>query len=597
MSVPARQAGRSAGAWEPGTLVGRYMLLTPLAQGGMAEIWLARASGLQGFEKLVVIKRMDAALRSEPEYVEMFLTEARLAAQLSHPHVVQIYELGEQDDSMYIVMEYLDGENLAVVRRAAARCGQPMSDPLCVRLVSWAAEGLHYAHTRVGHDGQPLHIVHRDVSPQNLIATMDGNLKVVDFGIAKTLTQHTHSGKLKGKFAYMAPEQARGERVDARSDVFALGIVLFELVTKTRFLPKMGDTELLATIGGTAPLPRPRERRSDVPPRLEAVILKALEREREARFQSARDFHDALESWLQEAGRPINGGEVADYLHTVFADRIQARRQLIEKAMRTDFTASAAQSFDRLARAQSGIRGGLGAEQSNSVLAGAPKRHRWVMAVAALLLVSLGVGLTVAVRPAQEPSVVVQARPAVVVEAPKASPPVLLVETVPAGATVSVDGRELGPSPQRIENLTIGDHLVQATLAGHVSSERTVTLARAGERVVVQLAMLPEAPPKVDAPLEPEPPTPKESPRPVAAAKPKPKPKPKPAEQGKLTLKTTPWTTVYLGKQKLGDTPLINVPVPAGRQVLRLVNPEKKLDSSIEVEIVPNETTVKKLSL
>lgn len=564
------------------------MLLTPLAQGGMAEIWLARASGMQGFEKLVVIKRMDSALQHEPEYVEMFLTEARLAAQLSHPHVVQLYELGEQAGSLYLVMEYLDGENLAVVRRTGQKYGLPLLDHLSARLVSWAADGLHYAHTRVGHDGTPLKIVHRDVSPQNLIATMDGNLKIVDFGIARKLSQNTQSGKLKGKFAYMSPEQARGEPADPRSDVFALGIVLFELVTRTRFLPKLDDVTLLETMGGNDPLPRPRDRRPDVPPRLESVMMKALERRRETRFQSAREFHDALEGWLQETGLPSSSADVADYLRTVFARRIHDRRQLIESAMRAELTPGAAQSFDRLARAQGPDTGVTSDEQSRNTSGGlSPKRNLVLLGVAAVLLVGLSVGLTLALRPSDKPTMVVKARPAVVVESTvKPSPPVLVVETVPPGASITVDGKDAGPSPARLENLVPGEHLVQATLAGYQLSERVVSLSKPGERVVVQLSLLPVAPAK---------------PGPVAAA-PKPvahaaRPKPKPAERGALTLKTTPWTTVYLGKQKLGDTPLINVSLPAGRQVLRLVNAEKGLESSIEVEIVPNETTVKKLRL
>ncbi|MBL8914610.1 MAG: serine/threonine protein kinase, partial [Archangium sp.] len=176
----------------------------------MAEIWLARQTGLKGFAKLMVIKRMINALQDDPDSVEMFLTEARLAAQLTHPHVVQISELGDQGGSLYIVMEYLDGEDLAVVRRTGQKHGLPLLDHYAAKLVAMAAEGLHYAHTLVGLDGKPLRIVHRDVSPQNLIVTFDGSVKVVDFGIAKPASQMTNSGKLKGKLAYMSPEQARG---------------------------------------------------------------------------------------------------------------------------------------------------------------------------------------------------------------------------------------------------------------------------------------------------------------------------------------------------------------------------------------------------
>ncbi|MEW5741158.1 MAG: serine/threonine-protein kinase [Myxococcota bacterium] len=565
------------------------MLLAPLAQGGMAEIWLARQSGLKGFEKLVVIKRMTGALEADPEYVEMFLTEARLAAQLNHPNIVQIYELGEQSGSLYIVMEYLDGENLAVVRRNGQKVGLPLLDHHAARLIAWAADGLHYAHTKVGLDGNPLHIVHRDVSPQNLIATMDGSLKVVDFGIAKLASQNTTSGKLKGKFAYMSPEQARGEQVDARSDVFALGICLFELLTRTRFLGKLDDVQVLSTIAGTGALPRPSQRRADVPAALEDIVMKALVRKKEARFQSARELHDALEEWLRTTGAAASSNDVGDYLRTVFARRIHERRELIEAAMKAELTPNSAKSFAELAKAKGPDTGATSRSRAKTALP--PERRRplalvgGVVAVLVLAVV-LGVLLTRPALPEDadgegRKSKLLDTPPELTVKPPVVEAPqstVLVIDTVPRGATVTLDGKLRGEAPITLDGLPLGEHLVKASLDGHQDSQRTVTLARPGERLVVELALapLPQAP--------------------VAA--PKDKPRSRPAEApGKLTLKTTPWTTVYLGKQKLGDTPLIEVSVPSGKRVLRLVNPEKGLDSTIEVEILPGQTTVKKLSL
>ncbi|MCC6336163.1 MAG: serine/threonine protein kinase [Myxococcales bacterium] len=559
------------------------MLLAPLAQGGMAEIWLARQSGLKGFEKLVVIKRMTGALEADPEYVEMFLTEARLAAQLNHPNIVQIYELGEQSGSLYIVMEYLDGENLAVLRRAGQKVGLPVLDAHAARLIASAADGLHYAHVKVGLDGSPLHIVHRDVSPQNLIATMEGGLKVVDFGIAKLASQNTSSGKLKGKFAYMSPEQARGEQVDARSDVFALGICLFELLTRTRFLPKMDDVQLLSTIAGTGPLPRPSERRADVPPGLEAVVLKALVRKKEERFQSARELHDALEEWLRSTSAAASSNDVADYLRTVFARRIHERRQLIEAAMKAELTPNSARNFAALAKGKGPDTGATSRSRAKpSPSAGRGKGLALGGVVAALLLAVVAGAL--ALRPSssdEEVSTLLEPSPEggvkpPLVEAPAS--PVLILDTVPRGAAVVVDDKPRGQSPITLDGLSLGEHQVKVSLDGYQDSQRAVTLARPGERLVVELALAP-LPPAVPLPS-------KDRPRPRAEA-----------PQGKLTLKTTPWTTVYLGKQKLGDTPLIEVSIPAGKRVLRLVNPERGLESTIEVDIVSGETTVKKLSL
>ncbi|MGV3619890.1 MAG: protein kinase domain-containing protein [Archangium sp.] len=579
MSEPVSPTQTGVPQWETGTLVGRFTLLTPLAQGGMAEIWLARQSGLRGFEKLVVIKRMVSKLAVEPEYVEMFLTEARLAAGLSHANVVQIYELGEDEDGQpYIVMEYLDGEDLGVVRRTGQKHGKPLPDAYAVKLISLAAEGLHYAHTRVGHDGKPLHIVHRDISPQNLIATMDGGLKVVDFGIAKLTTAETHSGKLKGKIAYMSPEQARGEELDARADVFALGVVMFELLTRTRLAPKMNDLQLLEFMAGDAPFDDPRSRREDLPVDLEAIILRALTRKKEQRFQSARELQDALEAWLVSQQLPVTANDLRDWLRDVFARRIHERRQLIETAIHTDLTPSAAQNLASLAK-----RNPDTSSRSRSRTEDPKRPGKGLMiAVVGMALLVGAIGVAVwkhqhdeSLLPQALAAEVPQPTPqlAALTPPPKPVPPVLIIDTVPTGATLSISGTERGVAPLTLDDLGKGTFTIEAKLEGYVSSQRDVTLEHDGERVRIELALSPE-PVKAT---------------PVAVKK-------KAAAPGKLSLKTTPWTTVYLGKKKLGDTPLLNVSLPSGRQVLRLVTPDAR-EQSIEVDIRPNETTVKKLKL
>ena len=584
MASPETPSGPGVSSWEPGTPVGRFTLLTPLAEGGMAEIWLARQSGLKGFEKLVVIKRMVNTLNRDPEYIDMFLTEARLAAQLSHPNVVQIYELGEEAGSLYIVMEYLDGEDLSVVRRTGQKHGLPLLDHHAARLISMAAEGLHYAHTRTGIDGKPLGIVHRDVSPQNLIATFDGGLKVVDFGIAKLATEATNSGKLKGKLAYMSPEQARGEPLDGRSDVFSLGIVLFELVTRSRLLPRLNDLELLRVMGATDELPTPSERRDDLPAGLEPLILKMMKRKKEQRFQNAREVHDALEAWVRETGRVVSGGDLADYLRTVFARRIHDRRQLIETAMTTELTPSSAKHLSNMVARQAADTGSSASHSATRRRDGLRKRGPVVtLVVLSLMVVAIGAAVIkrmseAAQGPVDPPLPVVMVR-----EAP-GIPPVLVIDTLPPGATVSVNGEARGKSPVTVEALGVGSHQVSASLEGYQAATKSVVLARPGERVMVELALVAILPP----PVEPA------HLKLAVKAAPK-KAHPLEAPQGKLTLKTTPWTMVYLGKKKLGDTPLLNVPVPAGKLTLRLVNPETNSENSIEVEIKSNETTVKKL--
>jgi len=560
----------------------------------MAEIWLARQSGLSGFEKLVVIKRM---VEVEEESTEMFLTEARLAAQLTHPHVVQIYELGEHAGSLYIVMEYLDGEDLAVIRRTAQKHKIALPDRYLARIVSMAAEGLHYAHTLVGHDGKTLRIVHRDVSPQNLIATFDGGLKVVDFGIAKQLTHATNSGKLKGKLGYMSPEQARGEPLDARSDVYALGIVLFEAITGRRLLPKLGDAELLDTMAGDAPWPHATERRGDTPPGLDAILHKAMQRRREDRFQSAREFHEALEEWLRQTGKGVSSGELADFLRNLFAARIHDRRQLIEQATSAELTPALGQHLSKLvSQESSSSRSRTRATQSHS--------RGLVASVIAMAVVVLAIGGAVArkamagSREADKPSV---ATPAVI------NPPAkrvgsLVVDSVPSGAVLFIDGSERGPGPISIDELALGRHEVLAKKDGFQPTTRTFTLETAGEKLRVEIALLPNVPepvtvvePKpVEQPkIEPEP----VKPEPVATPEPKRRVPAKKAKKaaGKLSLKTTPWTTVYLGSRKLGDTPLVDLALPVGTHTLKLVGSDGSLQTTVEVEILANETTVKKL--
>lgn len=560
-------------------MIGQYLLMTPLAQGGMAEIWLARQSGPKGFERLVVIKRMIDALESDPEHVEMFLTEARLAAQLNHPHVIQIFDLGEVEQSMYLVMEYLDGENLSVVRRMGLKHQLPLLDQHAVRLMSWAADGLHYAHTRIGVDGRPLVIVHRDISPQNLFATFDGGLKVLDFGVAKIASQHTQSGKLKGKLGYMSPEQARGEPIDARSDVFALGIVLFEQLTRSRLFPNLDETQILGAIAhGT--MPRPTERRADLDRDLDRILLKTLAPRREERFQSARELQEALEGWLQKNGHVVTTSDLADYLRTLFARRIHDRRQLIEAAMRAEMTPNSVRNVQRLAArtaTTSAITSKSGANPAPAPAAPPPARS-WIPLILGTAMAAITVaGITVGLLSKTEKPVT----PVAVVRPPPPAAPILVIGSNPPGASISIDGKPSGTAPATVETLQVGEHEVEATLEGHQPVKRMVVLPRPGERVLIELALLPLVPDKVEPASTPE------------AVR----PRPRPAAMGKLTLKTTPWTQVYLAGKKLGDTPLVDLPVPAGTHVLKLVNPDSNLESTIEVEVKSGQTTTKKLRL
>ncbi len=262
---------------KPPVIAGKYTLLRRLGHGGMAEVFLAKQMSEGGFEKLVVLKRILPHLASGPEFVTMFLDEARVAADLRHPNIVTIADVGRVGETLFMVMEFLHGQDVRKVQRKVAAFGQMIPFGHACQMVIDAAAGLHYAHTKRDLNGQMLSIVHRDVSPQNIIVTFEGGTKIVDFGIAKAAGQSTQTsaGVLKGKYTYMSPEQAQGEIVDARTDQFALGIVLWELLTMRRLFKR--DTEgqtLEAIIDGA--VPRPKRFRDDCPPGIEDVVTARL---------------------------------------------------------------------------------------------------------------------------------------------------------------------------------------------------------------------------------------------------------------------------------------------------------------------------------
>ncbi|EPX59150.1 serine/threonine protein kinase [Cystobacter fuscus DSM 2262] len=595
--------------WQPGLTVGRYNLLTRLAVGGMAEIWLARQGGPQGFEKFIAIKRILDSLSSDADFVGMFLDEARLAAQLNHPHIVQIFDLGEEEGAYYIAMEYLPGENLASVARACTRQNKVLPLPLAVRIIAHAAEGLAYAHAKLGPDGALLGIVHRDVSPQNILVTYEGLVKVLDFGIAKAATREsqTMAGQVRGKAAYMSPEQARGQLLDARSDIFSLGIVLFELVTGTRLFPSMEPLAAMNTLAGETPLPVAHERNPRVPESLSRIISRALARQPGQRFISARHFQAALEEWLRAQPEVPDCSELSSYMTDLFADRIQERARLLEAARSGDLTPSSARRVVGRLQSSASMPGRVLGTRELTVEQPAPSRRPrwpWIAGAAVLSLLALSGGLFFALRGSPAESPAVKAPPVAARPPTPTGPPVLTIETEPPGAQLRVDGQEVGVSPLSLETLALGEHRVVASLEGRAPEERLVKLSHPGERTLVRLELpaLGQAPPPASAvvPERPAPEAPKAAaPSQALAAEPHASSVARATKRamGRLTLDTKPWTYVYLRGRKLGDTPLIEVPLPAGRHQLKLVNEGKNISTVIEVEIRAGQTTGKKLQL
>ncbi len=330
-------AGESPVQIGPVKRFGKYTLIKKLATGGMAEIWLSRQGGIAGFNRFVVIKKILSHLAEEETFRNMFLDEAKMSAQLTHPNIVQVYDFGEADGTYYIAMEFISGENLAAIAWRGVKRKKPLSPTFAARIIADACKALNYAHHLTKSDGTALEIVHRDISPQNILVTYEGEIKVVDFGIAKAATksQHTKTGMLKGKFSYMSPEQCLGEHVDMRSDVFALGIVCYELCTGKRLFKHESELMILEMITKRRITP-PSEVSEGISPELEGIIMKALEKNREDRYQTGQEFALALDDYLRRDGASSSNADIAEYMRSLFGDKIEEKRQIMELASRED---------------------------------------------------------------------------------------------------------------------------------------------------------------------------------------------------------------------------------------------------------------------
>ncbi|MCY1014920.1 serine/threonine-protein kinase [Pyxidicoccus sp. MSG2] len=301
---------------EVGTHIGKYVVRRKLAEGGMAEIYLCTARGAEGFEKEVVIKRVRAFLASDPEFVGMFIAEARLASRLNHANVVQIFDFDKHEDTYYLAMEYVRGCSLWELRKRCKELMEPVPPVMVAHIGTEVARGLHYAH-RVKVNGQPLDLVHRDVTPHNVLLSFDGAVKLTDFGIAKAGNKLTQPGVLKGKFAYMSPEQARGEAVDARTDIFALGVVLWEMLTGGRLFDGDSEVAVLRAVQQSA-IPPPARLNPDVPEDLDAVIVRALDREPAARFQTAGELERALAQCVLKHAKTVDDTDLSAFMRRLF---------------------------------------------------------------------------------------------------------------------------------------------------------------------------------------------------------------------------------------------------------------------------------------
>jgi eukaryotic-like serine/threonine-protein kinase len=538
------------------TSFGKYQLFASLGRGGMADVFLSVARGQMGVNKLAVVKRLRQALAEENAFRNMFLDEARLAARLSHPNIVHTYEVGEQDGVYFIAMEYLEGQSLNKVLKEASRRREMIDPAVSVRIVADALAGLGYAHELRDYDGRPLGVIHRDVSPHNIFVTYDGHTKLVDFGIAKAALSSTETevGVLKGKVAYMSPEQALGHRIDARSDLFPMGIVLWELLTEQRLMTGENAANTLHKLMNE-PIPRVSSVIPQIDPKLDAIVAKALEKDPNQRWSSAAEMRAALEAWIAATPDPARQEDVGRAIVHFFGPVREEVQRQIQKHMSALATAGntnelqalTAESLKRMEMSGAAVTGQLlrlgttGAGSGSGIVASEPPARAnntllVVIAIGCFLLAAMLIVIFAPRRKDPDPMAV-----ATVPMEPPLSPAVpSAVETTP---------------PPPVETAT----------------------------------------PIIPAPSSSTPPVPKPH-HPITTSKATPTSKPPaPEEMGQLTVSSYPWAKVTEGSKVVCQvTPCNKVAISAGTHLLTFENgldPTQK--QTVRVEVRPGELATK----
>jgi serine/threonine-protein kinase len=556
---------------------GPYRLQRRLARGGMAEVFLARHIGVEGFERRVAIKRILPHLSDSEEFRSMFLDEARLAAQLAHPNVVHIYDLGRAGDYDFIAMEFVDGVDLGQLIRQGRK--HPVPFELAARILSDVCGALHYAHRISDASGRALELVHRDVSPQNVLVSWDGVVKLVDFGIAKAAfaAGRTRPGVVKGKYAYMSPEQVEGRSLDGRSDIFSAGICLYELVTGMPLYRRDDATESMREIRDGKPI-APERFRPDVPAALTAVMRRALARSRDDRYPDAAAMQLDLERYLKSADNLATPAELGAYLRRELPpdEESSDKGTQQQQSPGTEEQSPGTQKQDQADTEPQSItvdsQDGIDTAEHDtrlrpplnesfdplpagtSLVAPLPHANRRAYVAAAVAAITVaGVGLF-ALRPwksqAAPPVIVVEAPPSsplpVVHELPPPPPIALEVVSHPPGARVLIGDQRMGVTPMTHFFGEAGTFRVSVERPGFERRELTTGPLEPGDHRTLDVELHPLAKKR------------------RAAARP----------TGTLTVRTVPWSKVYDGARLLGTTPLANVPLATGSHTLKFVNPD-----------------------
>ncbi len=540
----------------------RYRIVAPLGKGGMAEVFLASWEVAPHVQRPVVIKRLYTHLGDDPQLVQMFIDEARLACGLEHENIVKTIEVGVIEGQCCIAMEYLAGQPLQqLLHQSKAQGG--LAIPMAVHVAIQALDALHFAHEAVDHRGMPIEIVHRDISPQNIFITNSGQVKLLDFGIAKAKCHEgrTATGFIKGKLAYIAPEQAQAQPIDRRADIWSIGVVLWEMLTGTRLF--RADTEA-ATLRATlvAPIAPPSKHRPDVRTTLDRIVLKALQRQVGLRYPTALAMKRDLVKLLIEL-QPIPDSTTLSKLMTqVFNEQITEQRRLIYNLLENgeSFTMPTANTPGNAVTTQisSGTAAAPEVSQVDSILEQVTKNHKLVVRTllgSLLLVLALGavVVYVLAMRLGQAAGVKRIESKVAQVEAARAA--------TPQHADVAASPSTPPSTDIRIPTETVTSIAPTATRSGMSSKNPTTDKAK----------FL-----RAKAAVEP----------PAAAV-----------EYGYLSIDTTPWSLVSTGGKTLGQTPLLGVKIPVGTHVLTLRNPDLGITTQYSVTIENGKTLAKRIGL